>query len=127
MLQVPAKGALREHLHLSSENLLKVMLQSDHIEQRSAWLDIDEEVDVALLMIRISGAAMMPTKHVESDRRPLIIPKSVAHAWDQITDQIPYISVRPDPIAFTGWLRYPLLLRTLSTLASAAPARCAQE
>ena len=51
MLQVRAEAALREHLHLSSEKLLKVLLQSDHIEPRSAWLDIDEEVDVALLMI----------------------------------------------------------------------------
>ena len=46
-----AQPTFRQNVHASSEKLLKVLLESNHIEQRSARLDIDEEVDVALHMI----------------------------------------------------------------------------
>lgn len=46
-----AQAPLRQHLHSSSEKLLKLLLESNDIEQRSTWLDIDQEVDVALLVI----------------------------------------------------------------------------
>jgi hypothetical protein len=36
---------------VSSEKLLNILLEGNDIEQRSAWLDIDEEIDVAALVI----------------------------------------------------------------------------
>jgi mannose-6-phosphate isomerase-like protein (cupin superfamily) len=42
----------------------------------------------------------------------IIIPTGVAHGWSQVTDQVTYLSVRPDPdrVLPAGWI-YPALLK----------------
>ena len=58
----------------------------------------------------------------------IIIPNQVAHGWSQITEQVTYLSVRPDPdrVLPAGYV-YPLLLKSLPTPAPAAPAKKPQE
>lgn len=51
MLEVRAQTAIGQYIHVSSKKLLNVLLEGDHIEQRSASLNVDEEIDVAVLMI----------------------------------------------------------------------------
>ena len=51
MLQVRAQTPIGQYIHVSAEKLLNVLLEGDDIEQRSASLDVDEEIDVAVLMI----------------------------------------------------------------------------
>jgi quercetin dioxygenase-like cupin family protein len=43
----------------------------------------------------------------------ILIPPGVLHAWSQITDQVTYLSVRPDPdrVLPAGYVN-PLLLKT---------------
>ena len=55
MLQIRAQTSDRQYLHVLAEKLLNVLLEGNHIEQRSARLDIDEEIDVAVLMIVPAG------------------------------------------------------------------------
>ena len=58
----------------------------------------------------------------------IIIPTMVAHGWSQITDHVTYLSVRPDPErALPAGYVYPLLLKSLPTPATAAPAQRPQE
>jgi hypothetical protein len=51
MLQVRAQTAIGQYIHVSAEQLLNVLLEGDDIEQRSASLNVDEEIDVAVFMI----------------------------------------------------------------------------
>jgi hypothetical protein len=51
MLQVRTQTADRQYLHVSPEKVLYLLLESDHIEQRSTGLDVDEEIDIAVLTI----------------------------------------------------------------------------
>jgi len=46
----------------------------------------------------------------------IIIPTGVGHGWSQITDQMTYLSVRPDPdrVLPAGYV-YPLLLKNQPT------------
>ena len=47
LLQVGAQAAVSQHFDSTSEELFEILLEPDHIQQRSARLDIDEKVGVA--------------------------------------------------------------------------------
>jgi hypothetical protein len=51
MLQIRAQTAIGQYIHASAEKLLNVLLEGDDIEQRSARLNVDEEIDVAVFMV----------------------------------------------------------------------------
>jgi hypothetical protein len=54
-LEVWAEAASREYVDPSTEQLLEILLEGDHIEQRSAVFDIYKEIDVAVGAIVTTG------------------------------------------------------------------------
>ena len=48
LLEVGTESSIRQHLHRASEEILEVLLKGDHVEERPATLDLDEDVDIAI-------------------------------------------------------------------------------
>ena len=48
LLEVGTESSICQHFHRASEQLLQVLFEGDHVEERPATLDLDEDVDIAI-------------------------------------------------------------------------------